>query len=154
MNRSGPPGNLSDVEGAARQPRPDTSTGPDGWSIRGGRSAVAPRVSGKFEVQVVMQQSLKPLAVFSSASAAPSASESLPITPDDQTRTGTARRAGSALAAIRSRLALVSRRIGQPADTVIGPAILMPEDIRARYIVGLYGSVDVPASLRDPRRRW
>jgi len=101
-----------------------------------------------------MQQSLKPLAVFSSASAAPSASESLPITPDDQTRTGTARRAGSALAAIRSRLALVSRRIGQPADTVIGPAILMPEDIRARYIVGLYGSVDVPASLRDPRRRW
>ncbi len=108
-----------------------------------------------------MRQSLKPLAVFVSASSVAAASgslEPLPITSDDQTRTRarTAYPVGSALAAIRSRLtfALVSRRAGQPADTLIRPAVMMPEDIRARYIVGLYGSVDIPASLRDPRRRW
>jgi len=58
------------------------------------------------------------------------------------------------LAALGSRLALLARRIGQPADTLIAPDVMAPEDIRARYIVGLYGTVDYPPTLRDPNRRW
>lgn len=103
-----------------------------------------------------MNQPLDTLAVsfaVRSAPAIPAARPaSLPITPDGEDRA--ARRAATLLAAAGRRLALVVRRFGRPTEVYSGPDPVTPEDIRARFVLGLYGSVEAPRSLRDPSRRW
>ncbi len=63
-------------------------------------------------------------------------------------------RAAGVLAQAGQRLALITRRIGQPADTYSGPGYQTPEDIRARYSAGIFGVTETPRSLRDADRRW
>jgi hypothetical protein len=63
-------------------------------------------------------------------------------------------RAAGVLAQAGQRLVVIARRVGQPADTYTGPSYLAPEDIRARYQSGVFGSTDLPRSMRDPGRNW
>ena len=60
-------------------------------------------------------------------------------------------RATAALAQAGQRLAVIVRRIGQPADTFSGPMSQTPEDIRARYSASIYG-VTENAALPAGRR--
>lgn len=63
-------------------------------------------------------------------------------------------RAAGVLAQAGQRLAVIARRIGQPADTYSGPGYQTPEEIRARYSAGIFGVTETPRSLRDADRRW
>ena len=63
-------------------------------------------------------------------------------------------RAAEVLAQTGQRLALIVRRVGQPADTFTGPMPAAPEDIRARYQASIFGVTERPRSLRDADRRW
>ena len=63
-------------------------------------------------------------------------------------------RAAGVLSQAGQRLAVIARRIGQPADTYSGPSYQTPEDIRARYAAGIFGVTEMPPSLRDTDRRW
>ncbi len=63
-------------------------------------------------------------------------------------------RATAALAQAGQRLAVIARRVGQPADTFSGPEAPAPEDIRTRYVSGVFGTHEMPRSLRDSSRRW
>ena len=54
-------------------------------------------------------------------------------------------RATAALAQAGQRLAVIVRRVGQPADTFSGPMPQAPEDIRARYTASIYGVTSNPA---------
>lgn len=63
-------------------------------------------------------------------------------------------RAASVVARAGQRLAVVVRRVGQPADTYTGPMMPAPEDVRARYQAGIFGVTETPPSLWDANRRW
>jgi hypothetical protein len=63
-------------------------------------------------------------------------------------------RAAAVVTQAGQRLAVIARRIGQPADTYTGPSYPTPDDIRARYAAGIFGAVEMPRSLRDADRRW
>ena len=63
-------------------------------------------------------------------------------------------RATATLVHAGQRLALIVRRVGQPADTFTGPVAQAPEDVRARYQSGVFGVTEAPRSLRDAGRRW
>lgn len=63
-------------------------------------------------------------------------------------------RAAVALAQAGQRLALIARRVGQPADTFTGPEAPAPEDVRVRYVSGVFGGIETPLSPRNASRRW
>ena len=63
-------------------------------------------------------------------------------------------RATAALAQAGQRLAVIVRRVGQPADTFTGQIAESPDDIRARYQLSIYGVTERPRSPRHADRNW
>ena len=103
-----------------------------------------------------MDQSLVRHAEYSSVTHGPKAAKS--VKPAMLAQPGARNfrfgRATAALSQAGQRLAVIVRRIGQPADTFSGPMPQTPEDIRARYTASIYGVTSTPPSLRDSDRRW